>query len=64
MTESKQKALTGCNNKRLNNVDLRNNQESFPLADVKSVMEQSHLTLPSEEDVVHAKKWVDNGSRL
>lgn len=64
MMENKGTALTGENNKRLNNMDLRNNQCTFPLTDVKSVCKPSNLTIPPEEDVMHAKEWVDDGSRL
>ena len=64
MIDDKKDVLTGANNKRINNSDLRNNQMNFPLADVRSVTENANLTFPSEEDVVHAKKWIDNGSQL
>lgn len=64
MIEDKGTALTGTNNKRLNNMDLRNNQCTFPLTDVKMVAENANLTFPPEEDVVHAKEWVDDGSLL
>ncbi|MBE6024518.1 MAG: DUF3787 domain-containing protein [Cellulosilyticum sp.] len=64
MKDNKCEALTGVSNKRLNNIDLRNNQYTFPLADVETTTQNAHLTIPSEEDVIHAKKWVDNGSRL
>lgn len=64
MIENKEIALTGSNNKRLNNMDLRNNQNTFPLTDVKCVTKNAKLSIPPEEDVIHAKEWVDNGSRL
>ena len=64
MLENKNTALTGTNNKRLNNMDLRNNQSTAPIADTKMVTKDAKLTLPAKEDVIHAKEWVDNGSRL
>ena len=64
MKENKNEALTGSDNKRLNNIDLRNNQYTFPLTDVQRTIQNAHLTIPPEEDVVHAKEWVDDGSLL
>ena len=64
MNGNKCSALTGACNKRLNNVDQRNSQSTFPLADVGSTKANSKLTIPSKEDVVHAKEWVDDGSEL
>ena len=64
MAENKWTALTGSGNKRLHSKDLRDNQATFPLADVAKRDKYSGMTIPSEEDVIHAKKWVDNGSRL
>lgn len=64
MKDNKYEALTGSDNKRINNVDLRNNQYTFPLTDVNATMKHSNITIPPEEDVIHAKEWVDDGSRL
>lgn len=64
MLENKNIALNGQSNKRLNNMDLRNNQCTAPLADTKVITQEAKLTFPSEEDVKHAKDWIDNGSRL
>lgn len=64
MIENKNVALTGASNKRLNNKDLRNNQNTSPLVDTKTVTREARLTLPPEEDVIHAKEWVDDGSIL
>lgn len=61
---NKNQALTGVCNKRLNNEDLRNNQSTFPLADVKSKKHEGNVGVPAKEDVEHAKQWVDNGSLL
>lgn len=64
MIKNKEVALTGTNNKRLSQMDLRNNQNTFPLADEQCVTQNTKVTTPSKEDVIHAKEWVDNGSRL
>ena len=64
MEDKKSKALSGENNIRLNNVDTRNSEITFPLADVETTNEITGTTIPSKEDVIHAKEWVDNGSRL
>lgn len=64
MIENKNTALTGASNKRLNNIDLRNNQSTAPIADTKIATKDAKLTLPPEEDVIHAKEWVDDGSLL
>ena len=64
MIKNKEVALTGTNNKRLSQMDLLNNKNTFPLADEHFVTKNENLTTPSKEDVIHAKEWVDNGSRL
>lgn len=64
MSDNKKNALTGENNKRLSNMDVRNSQQTFPLTDVSTIMDHTNLTFPPQEDVIHAKEWVDNGSRL
>lgn len=62
--KQKTEPLNGTHNKRLNNVDLRNNQNTFPLVDTAARMKSSHTTIPPEEDVIHAKEWIDDGSQL
>lgn len=64
MNHDKNCALTGACNKRLNNVDQRNMQSTFPLADTESIKKNSQFTIPAIEDVVHAKEWIDDGSQL
>ncbi len=61
---NKKTPLSGKDNQRLNNKDIRNNEITFPLADENETIEAGNLTIPSEEDVIHAKEWVDKGSRL
>ena len=64
MSDHKQIALTGTQNKRLNNTDLRNNQSTEALVDVHKITKSGQKDSISEADVIHAKEWVDNGSRL
>lgn len=61
--QNKNQALTGNQNKRLNNVDFLNNSYTAPLTDVDKVS-VAGTTIPPEEDVIHAKEWVDEGSLL
>lgn len=64
MIEDKKSALTGENNKRLNNMDMCNQMLTQPLVDSSCVISNANLTIPAEADIVHAKEWVDDGSRL
>lgn len=64
MIKNKEAALTGSNNKRLNKRDFCNNQNTFPLVDEQHIAPNAKLTTPPQEDVIHAKEWVDNGSKL
>ena len=64
MEEKKSTALNGMSNKRLNNCDLRNNEIVDPLTDAACRKKNSGITCPPEEDVIHAKEWVDDGSLL
>ncbi len=64
MQDNKSKALSGKNNKRLNNTDTRNSEITFPLVDAQEINQAAGTSSPSIEDVIHAKEWVDNGSRL
>lgn len=64
MHDQKSKALSGKNNKRINNTDTRNSEITFPLVDAQKVNPAAGTSTPSIEDVIHAKDWIDNGSRL
>ena len=64
MHNKKQEALTGSHNKRLDHIDLRNNQNTAAIVDVHKINKHIKNTSVSEADVIHAKEWVDNGSRL
>ena len=34
-----------------------------PISEADEIMPESNVTIPSEENVLQAKDWVDNGSR-
>lgn len=64
MIDDKQTALTGAHNKRLDNTDLRNNKSTEAIMDIHKITKSAQKDSVSEADVIHAKEWVDNGSRL
>lgn len=64
MTTPKWAALDGKNNSRIERTDAKNQSTTFPLADTGKIHKTDHMTRPSEEDVIHAKEWVDDGSLL
>lgn len=61
--KNKTEALTGSQNKKLNNVEFVGSSYTDPIVDVKKV-DIAGTTIPPEEDVIHAKEWVDDGSLL
>ncbi len=60
----KTKPLNGENNARLKKYRPTNSQYTAAWADIDKLQADSKVTIPPIEDVVHAKEWVDNGSRL
>ena len=64
MRDKKSEALSGKNNKRMNNTDTRNSEITFPLVDAQKINPVAGTSTPSIEDVIQAKEWVDNGSHL
>lgn len=64
MTTQKWVALNGKNNSRIERTDVKNQSTTFPLTDTDRIDKADHTTRPSEEDVIHAKEWVDDGSLL
>ena len=52
------------NNIRLKETTPVNNEYTAAWADVDNIMPESQVTQPSLEDVINAKEWVDNGSKL
>lgn len=64
MHNEKTKALSGANNKRLKKYRPTNNESTAAWADIDKIKPDSKVTIPSLDNVVEAKDWVDNGSRL
>ena len=60
----KDKALTGADNKRLKKYRPTNSEQSAAWADIDKLKPESRVSTPSLENVIEAKDWVDNGSRL
>ena len=58
------KPLTGENNKRLNNKEPIHSEATAAILNIKEQLPHSRVALPGEDEVVEAKDWVDNGSRL
>lgn len=56
--------LSGENNKRLKAHRPTNNASTAAWADIEKLQPESKVSTPSLENVVNAKEWVDNGSRL
>jgi hypothetical protein len=56
--------LSGFDNKRLGQVDSTNNEGTAAWANMESMIDESHVSIPAEYDVEKAKNWVDNGSKL
>lgn len=63
LLENKSKALNGENNRRLNLKLALDQGLNAPISEADQIMPESNVTIPSEENVIHAKEWVDNGSR-
>ncbi len=57
-------SLSGKNNIRLKETTPVNSEYTAAWADVDNIMSESQVTQPSLEDVINAKEWVDNGSKL
>lgn len=64
MDNHQDNVLTGAHNKRLNNTHPTNNERTAARTDADKVLDNTKVTVPSEQNVVNAKEWVDNGSRL
>ncbi len=63
LLENKAKALNGENNRRLNLKLALDQGLNAPISEADQVVPESNVTIPSEENVIQAKDWVDNGSR-
>lgn len=60
----KSEALDGKDNKRLNNTVCTHEEITEARANIAKELTHSHVTIPSEENVINNKEWVDNGSKL
>lgn len=60
----KKDQLSGKNNKRLKETTPMKNEYTAAWANVDNILPESNVTQPSLEDVINAKEWVDNGSKL
>ena len=60
----KAQPLNGENNIRLKETTPVNSEYTAAWADVENIIPESQVTQPSLEDVINAKEWVDNGSKL
>ena len=56
--------LSGKNNKRLEEATPVNSEYTAAWANVENIIPESQVTQPSLEDVINAKEWVDDGSKL
>ena len=63
LLENKAKALNGENNRRLKLKLALDQGLNAPISEADQVVPESNVTIPSEENVIQAKDWVDNGSR-
>lgn len=52
------------NNKRLDSINPTNNEGTAAWQNSESNYKVDQVNKPSEERVIDAKDWVDNGSRL
>lgn len=60
----KDKRLEGNNNKRLTSSKPTDNEGIAAWANEKNKQKNSDVSIPSLENVINAKEWVDNGSKL
>nr|WP_302598667.1 DUF3787 domain-containing protein [uncultured Cellulosilyticum sp.] len=60
----KSEALDGKDNKRLNNTTCSHSELTEARANIEKELAHSHVTIPSESNVINDKEWVDNGSKL
>ncbi|MDF2879154.1 MAG: uncharacterized protein K0S30_2250 [Clostridia bacterium] len=56
--------LKGENNKRINSCNPTNNEGTAAWSDTDQLLDDSKVSIPSEKNVMRAKDWVDNGSKL
>lgn len=64
LQSKKSQALRGENNRRLNNKVPVGNAPNGAWSEIDKLRPHSKVSVPSVENVIDAKEWVDNGSRL
>ncbi len=64
MTTNHKDNLKGNNNKRLHTVKATNCECTAAWQNCADKYEEDNVNKPSIENVVDAKEWVDNGSKL
>ena len=64
MKESKSTALTGENNKRLYSTNCLSEALTDATNNEAKLLKHTHVSIPSEMQIIEAKEWVDNGSKL
>lgn len=62
--DHKEKALTGKDNKRSTTGRSTNDEYTAAWQDSESKYSKDLVNKPSIENVINAKEWVDNGSKL
>ncbi len=64
MGEKSAKSVNGEKNKRLLSDDPIKNEGTAAWAHAERLMDETNVNVPSERNIINAKEWVDNGSRL
>jgi len=60
----KNNQLQGNDNKRLTSSKPTDNEGTAAWANEKGKMKPSEVSIPSVDNVIESKNWVDNGSKL
>ncbi len=60
----KSNQLEGNDNKRLRAYKPTNNEGTAAYANIEKQFKHSKVSVPSLDNVIEAKDWVDNGSKL
>lgn len=64
LQSKKAEPLSGRDNRRLKLKTSVDQNSTAAWADIDKLRENSNTSVPSLENVIEAKDWVDNGSRL
>lgn len=60
----KSRALDGKHNKRIDKVDELENEGTAAWTETDKTAPRTNVSIPSQDAVLQAKDWVDDGSRL